>query len=208
MSEYFPSRANMYDPRQEFEQLGIEPPEAIVDSIVDITYNQLCNMDIELLMLDIDGTITEEMAGLKSVDSETLEHINDLSQYFHVCFVTMGNKSTEVLKRYFNQDYQVFTPASLPDELWSPGAAPWTTKDDNPEFFFGQALEHFGIAPENALVIGNEIRADVTGPRTLGIRSILVDGYNKSRIERCLADPEFIHALGGDDKLTWRYFLD
>lgn len=120
----------------------------------------------------------------------------------------MSNRRIEDIQKCFGKAYPVFGVTSLPEDLRTPESAPWATKFDHPERYFGRALNHYDVEPKKAVAIGDEIGADIVAPRNLGVKTILVDGFNMERIEKCLSDPVFMDHFTEREKKTWRYLTD
>ena len=153
-------------------------PDLILDSVTDLTAQQLKNMGIRLLMLDFDNTIvpyttsvpTDKMhAWLKTMAVSGIQ----------LCVVSNSKKSRV---KVFCEKYGLdcITHARKP---FSDGIR--------------ICMARYGVKADQAALVGDQIYTDTLGANCVGVKSILVkaiDNHNFWLKARHVAEKPFIYA--------------
>lgn len=153
-------------------------PKCIMDSPLALTASLLQSWGIRLLMLDFDNTIIPYTTDIPSAAMEAWLQEMAASQV-QVCIVS--NSHNDRVKRFCAQrGLACITHARKP---FSKG--------------INQCLKKYGIKPEQAVLVGDQIFTDVLGANCAGVRSVLVKPINNHNIWlklRHLAEKPFIYA--------------
>ena len=153
-------------------------PRYITHSLTDLTPEFLTAQGIRLLMLDFDNTIVPYTTNIPTEEMETwLRHMAASS--ITICVVS-NSKRDRV--RIFCQQYGIpcITCAKKP--------FPKGIKE---------CLSRFGIAPQQAALVGDQIFTDTLGGNCAGVKTILVqaiDNHNFWLKARHVLEKPFIFA--------------
>ncbi len=153
-------------------------PDVILDSVTDLTAQQLKDMGICLLMLDFDNTIVPYTT---SVPTEIMHQwLQDMkASGIQLCVVSNSKKSRV---KVFCEKYGLdcITHARKP---FSDGIR--------------ICLAKYGMAADKAALVGDQIYTDTLGANCVGVISILVkaiDNHNFWLKARHVAEMPFIYA--------------
>ena len=153
-------------------------PKCIMDSPLELTAPLLHSWGIRLLMLDFDNTIIPYTTDIPTAAMEGWLREMAASQV-QVCIVS--NSHNDRVERFCAQrGLACITHARKP---FSKGIA--------------QCLKKYGIKPEQAALVGDQIFTDVLGANCAGVRSVLVKPINNHNIWlklRHVAEKPFIYA--------------
>lgn len=135
-------------------------PKIIAGSLTDITPQLLRSRNIRLLMLDFDNTIvpytTDVPTPAMEAWLETMNHQPDIQ----VCIVSNSHKDR--VPRFCQQrDLACITYARKP---FPKGIR--------------QCLSRYGVEPQAAALVGDQIYTDILGGNGAGVQSILVDAID------------------------------
>ena len=154
-------------------------PDAMFDSIFEITPNYLTAAGIRAVVLDIDNTLVTY--GMPEPTEEIRQWIDSL-RTADIAVSLASNNGKERVER-FNATLGVF--ATYKSGKPSPRAVLAT-------------CDHFGITPTNTAVIGDQIFTDILCARRAGALAILVSPlpYNENLFFKCkrMMEKPFIRA--------------
>ena len=153
-------------------------PKIITDALTDITPELLHSRGIQLLMLDFDNTIVPYTTDVpKPLMEAWLKKMAEGD--IPICVVS--NSKNDRVKRFCRQyGIDCITHAKKP-----------FTKG------IRECLQKYGIAPEKAALVGDQIYTDTLGANAAGITSILVtaiDNHNFWLKARHVLELPFIYA--------------
>ena len=135
-------------------------PKIITDKLTDLTPELLRARNIRLLMLDFDNTIVPYTTTNPTEEMEAwLKAMNELPD-IQLCIVS-NSRNDRVPKFCRERGMEVITHAKKP---FPKGIQECLTK--------------FGIAPEQAALVGDQIFTDTLGANGAGVRSILVEAID------------------------------
>lgn len=129
-------------------------PKFSYDSILDIDYDKLYDMDIRFLMFDLDNTIAPRNE--KTLKKETIELFSNISKKFKVIILSNSlKKRVKPLANILNVEYI------------SASGKPF-------KYGFKKALKKYHFTKEETALIGDQLITDVSGGNKFGITTILV----------------------------------
>lgn len=151
-------------------------PDLITDALTDLSEQQLKNMGVSLLMMDFDNTIVPYTTSVPTDKMRSWLQKMTASD-IQLCVVSNSKKPRV---RIFCQQYglECITHARKP---FSDGIC--------------RCLAKYGVAPEKAALVGDQIYTDTLGANCAGVRSILVkaiDNHNFWLKARHVAEKPFI----------------
>lgn len=134
------------------------------ETVQDITRADIIKLKNESgiggIILDVDGTILHSQKG---VSEETSKWINMIKEELKICVVSNASRGwIKPTMDEYNLDYIAF--AGKPRKK-----------------AFLQAADKMGLEPENIMVIGDELIADIVGAKRVGMKNILVKDLNEER---------------------------
>jgi putative hydrolase of the HAD superfamily len=65
---------------------------------------------------------------------------------------------------------------------------------------FERLLGQLGVAPEEALFVGDKVREDILGPKELGMRAVLTHQFRQEDVDGAVAQPD--HVIGSLSELV------
>ena len=138
-------------------------PKCIIDTPMALTPQLLQQWGVDLLMLDFDNTIIPYTTDVPTPQMEGwLQEL--LSSPVQVCVVS--NSSNQRVNRFCDRrGVDCITNARKP---FSKGIC--------------QCLEKYGVKPQRAALVGDQIYTDVLGANCAGVKSILVKPINNHNI--------------------------
>ena len=134
------------------------------DKVQNITREDIIKLKNESgiggIILDVDGTILHRQKG---VSEEASQWIDMIKEELKVCVVSNASKGwiKPTMDKY-NLDYIAF--AGKPRKK-----------------AFLEAADKMGLEPENIMVIGDELIADIIGAKKVGMKNVLVKDLNEER---------------------------
>lgn len=151
-------------------------PDLITDAITDLSEQQLKDMGVSLLMMDFDNTIVPYTTSVPTDKVRSWLQKMTTSD-IQLCVVSNSKKPRV---RVFCQQYglECITHARKP---FSDGIR--------------RCLAKYGVAPEKAALVGDQIYTDTLGANCAGVKSILVkaiDNHNFWLKARHVAEKPFI----------------
>ena len=153
-------------------------PDVVTQSLEDLTAEDLRKRNIKLLMMDFDNTIVPYITNTPTpaVDAWLREMA---AGEIPVCVVSNSRKDRV---KIFCSAYGIpcFTKAMKP-----------FTKG------IRECLNHYGIAPEDAALVGDQIYTDTLGGNAAGVTTILVRSLNNHNFwlrARHVLEKPFIYA--------------
>lgn len=151
-------------------------PDLITDAITDLSEQQLKDMGVSLLMMDFDNTIVPYTTSVPTDKMRSWLQKMTTSD-IQLCVVSNSKKPRV---RVFCQQYglECITHARKP---FSDGIR--------------RCLAKYGVAPEKAALVGDQIYTDTLGANCAGVKSILVkaiDNHNFWLKARHVAEKPFI----------------
>ena len=130
-------------------------PSLVTDRLTDLTSQLLCERGIRLVMLDFDNTIVPYTTNVPTEDME--RWLRDMAaSEFSLCVVS-NSKKDRVKTFCAKYDIDCITHANKP---FSKGIR--------------QCLDRYGIPPQNALLVGDQIYTDTLGGNLCGVQTVLV----------------------------------
>lgn len=153
-------------------------PDLITDAITDLSAQQLKDMGVSLLMMDFDNTIVPYTTSVPT--DKMVSWLQKITASDIQLCVVSNSKKPRV--RVFCQQYGLdcITHARKP---FSDGIRRCLTK--------------YGVAPDKAALVGDQIYTDTLGANCVGVKSILVkaiDNHNFWLKARHIAEKPFIFA--------------
>ena len=153
-------------------------PKIVTDALTDITPELLHDRGIQLLMLDFDNTIVPYTTNVPKPLME--QWLMDMAECdIPICVVS--NSKNDRVKRFCRQyGIDCITHAKKP-----------FTKGIN------ECLRKYGVSPEKAALVGDQIYTDTLGANAAGVTSILVkaiDNHNFWLKARHVLELPFIYA--------------
>ena len=151
-------------------------PDLITDAITDLSAQQLKDMGVSLLMMDFDNTIVPYTTSVPTDEMRSWLQMIRASD-IQLCVVSNSKKPRV---RVFCQQYGLdcITHARKP---FSDGIR--------------RCLRKYGVAPDKAALVGDQIYTDTLGANCAGVKSILVkaiDNHNFWLKARHIAEMPFI----------------
>lgn len=137
-------------------------PDYFVDSISDLPLELLIYNDIKLILLDIDDTLTKRDD--QNIDSKTLNWIQTMQKNGFKLFLISNN--------FFERVKPFADKIGLPFLHLSGKPLPIS---------FLWALFKTRTKRKNALIIGDQIFADILGANLIGVKSVLVEPRSTSK---------------------------
>ena len=135
-------------------------PRVQTAKLTDITPEQLRSWGVKLLMLDFDKTIVPYTTTVPGVEMETwLREMNALPD-IRLCIVS-NSHNDRVPQFCRERGMEVITHAKKP---FPKGIR--------------ECLEKYGMKPEDAALVGDQIFTDTLGANGCGVRSILVEAID------------------------------
>ena len=153
-------------------------PDLITDAITDLSAQQLKDMGVSLLMMDFDNTIVPYTTSVPTDKMRSWLQMITASD-IQLCVVSNSKKPRV---RVFCQQYGLdcITHARKP---FSDGIR--------------RCLRKYGVAPDKAALVGDQIYTDTLGANCAGVKSILVKAINNHNFwlkARHVAEMPFIFA--------------
>ena len=153
-------------------------PKIITDALTDITPELLRSRGIQLLMLDFDNTIVPYTTDVPTPVMK--KWLMDMAECdIPICVVS--NSKNDRVKRFCRQyGIDCITHAKKPFTMG-----------------INECLGKYGIAPEKAALVGDQIYTDTLGANAAGVTSILVkaiDNHNFWLKARHVLELPFIYA--------------
>ena len=130
-------------------------PTMLTHRLTDLTCEELTKRNIRLVMLDFDNTIVPYTTNTPTEEMESwLRHM--AASNIQLCVVSNSKKSRV---KIFCEKYGIdcITHANKP---FSKGIR--------------QCLDRYGILPQNALLVGDQIYTDTLGGNLCGVQTLLV----------------------------------
>ena len=135
-------------------------PKAQMAKLTDITAEQLRRWGVKLLMLDFDNTIVPYTTNQPTEEMEIwLREMNGLPD-IKLCIVS-NSRNDRVPKFCRERGMEVITHAKKP---FPKGIR--------------ECLEKYGMRPEEAALVGDQIFTDTLGANGSGVRSVLVEAIH------------------------------
>lgn len=156
-------------------------PDVITDALTDLTPELLRRYDIKLLMLDFDNTIVPYTTDIPTQDMIAWIQKMQTSE-IKLCVVSNSKRGRVVsfCKKY---GIRCIINAKKPGTMG-----------------LRKCMAQFGIAAENAALVGDQIFTDTLAANCAGVRSILVRAIHNHNFWlklRHVAELPFIHAAKG-----------
>lgn len=131
-------------------------PVYVLDRLSRLTPEKLKELDICLLLLDLDNTISPY--GVPSPEAETIEWAENMKKGGITLFIVSNSKKARP---------EVFAKAM---------DIPFVNRAKKPSpRFLNYAMEKTGIPPEKTALAGDQIFTDTLAANLAGVRSILVE---------------------------------
>ena len=135
-------------------------PRVMTAKLTDISADQLRRWGVKLLMLDFDNTIVPYTTTVPTREMECwLRQMNNLPD-IQLCIVS-NSRNDRVPKFCRERGMAVITHAKKP---FSKGIR--------------ECLARYGMEPEHAALVGDQIFTDTLGANGCGVRSILVEAID------------------------------
>ena len=135
-------------------------PRVMTAKLTDISADQLRRWGVKLLMLDFDNTIVPYTTTVPTREMECwLRQMNNLPD-IQLCIVS-NSRNDRVPKFCWERGMAVITHAKKP---FSKGIR--------------ECLARYGMEPEHAALVGDQIFTDTLGANGCGVRSILVEAID------------------------------
>ncbi|MEK0312913.1 YqeG family HAD IIIA-type phosphatase [Cohnella sp. 56] len=130
-------------------------PHQLVNTVFDIDLASLADMGVRGIITDLDNTLVS--AGTALATPELIAWLDKVKSLGFKVVILSNNNLTRVAK--------FAEPLGIP---FIPAARKPFTKA------FRQALAQLSLAPEQAVVVGDQMMTDVLGGRRMGLHTILV----------------------------------
>lgn len=136
--------------------MSIFGPTKILEKISDITPQLLNEMGVEVLLLDVDNTLTSYKSHEPAAGS--LEWIKEMKKEGFKLIIVSNNYKSRVmpLAAKFDLDYITFAMKPLP-------------------FGYLKAKREFGFEAFQCAIVGDQVFTDITGANLCGMKSILLE---------------------------------
>ena len=178
------------DMARKFVDYGLEPKSALQgmnSAIRAMLYNESGKKNIEVFYEKV-----EEVSGYKKEQIEPIAHDYYTSTFENVYEITLPNPHAPEIAALMKQKARFAVVATMPvftlDAVrarlnWvglEPEMFDFVTTAENSSYckpnplYFREILDRFGAAPDEALMIGNDVREDMQPCRELGIDTFLV----------------------------------
>ena len=153
-------------------------PDLITDAITDLSAQQLKDMGVSLLMMDFDNTIVPYTTSVPTDKMRSWLQTITASD-IQLCVVSNSKKPRV---RVFCQQYGL--------DCITHARKPFTDG-------IRRCLAKYGVAPDKAALVGDQIYTDTLGANCAGVKSILVKAINNHNFwlkARHVAEMPFIFA--------------
>lgn len=153
-------------------------PDLITDAITDLSAQQLKDMGVSLLMMDFDNTIVPYTTSVPTDEMHSWLQMIRASD-IQLCVVSNSKKPrVRVFCQQYGLDCITHARKPFPDGI-------------------RRCLAKYGVAPDKAALVGDQIYTDTLGANCAGVKSILVkaiDNHNFWLKARHIAEMPFIFA--------------
>lgn len=147
------------------EELGLAiVPDYIAPDIFSVDFARLHDAGKTHVLTDLDLTIRKAYA--PTLDAATIDHLNGLRIAGVIDSITIASNNHTSLRAFSEP---------LGARVFQPFKHDGDTVKKPDQRFFTRILEELGIAPENAVMLGDRYELDVIGARKAGITSVLLD---------------------------------
>jgi len=133
-------------------------PDYVADSLHDIHFQELQKAGVRFVAFDADSTLLEYRG--KKVSDETIAFLNAQRKFFErVCIA-----SNRII-----HDLEPIAESIGADLIQATGLNRKPQKR-----FYQQVIEHFGASPDEIVMIGDKLVADMYGAKRMGLTTVWV----------------------------------
>lgn len=150
-------------------------PDFVLDAVAHLAADDIAALapDVKALCFDIDGTVTDYHS--PAVPQAAASHLRALGEAGYQTFVVSncyGKRAQEVHRLFGDVTTGVFTP----EDCLAPGETPADARKHGkpaPDMILA-AIDRAQVAPEQVLMVGDQLFKDVVAARRAGTKSLLV----------------------------------
>jgi len=171
-------KAEAYSPYKQKLEIPVQLPDFVADSVLDIDFTQLYAVGIKHLLFDLDATLRRRRS--KALEPEVIAHLTKLPGKVSFSSINLVSNNwrnytynLRSLKRYsIPLKAHVFRPYFERGRL---------VRKPSPRFF-QHVLRELQAKPNETVMIGDKLRADIIGANKAGLYTIYVKRYGKDNL--------------------------
>lgn len=138
-------------------------PDFTANDVLDIDFKHLKSLGVEYILIDLDLTLRKKMS--RKLEPAIIEFLNASKQQYGFKSINLVSNNMTNLRRYAEPlGAQIFQP------FWR---GLWLVRKPNPRFY-ARVLATLNAKPASCVMIGDKVRADVSGGNTAGMFTVLV----------------------------------